>query len=84
MSTHTVHSSFHAGVDVISGRAGRRATAHPRTIATPDTAAAPTHPANPAHTACPGSLSPAGDPQILRRWSVAGLIASAPRPRLIT
>lgn len=82
MSTQTVHSPFHAS-GLTSGRTGRRVTAHPRTIGASDTAAARTGPASPSQAARPSRLRPADEPQILRRWSVAGLIASAPRPRRV-
>jgi len=79
MSTRTIHTPFHAG-DLISERTARRARAHPRTVAAPDAAPAPAPATDAARRDTP---SPAGDARILRRWSVAALIASAPRPRAL-
>jgi hypothetical protein len=82
MSTRTVHTPFHAG-DLISKRTARRARAHPRTVAVPDAAAAPAPATNAGLAARRDTPSPAGEAKILRRWSVAALIASAPRSRVV-
>ena len=80
MSKRTVHTSRHAG-DVVSERTARRASVHPRTVTVPH--APPTPAPSPATSADDNARrdtpSPNGDAQILRRWSVAALIASAPR-----
>ncbi len=62
--------TFHAPFnprDMISERAARRAAAHPRTAAPPDA----------------GAPAAAETPQILRRWSVAELVAAATWPRVV-
>ena len=92
MSTRTVHTPFHPS-DLISDRSARRASAHRRTVALPDAAPvsnatsaldARSAPAtNAAVTAHRDTPSPAGEARILRRWSVAALIASAPRPQVV-
>ena len=78
MSTHTVHVPFNPR-DLISERAARRAAAHPRTPAATGGAATPTEAADTARQAKSDS---AGNPQILRRWSVAKLVAAAKWPRV--
>lgn len=80
MSKRIVHTSLHAG-ELVSERTARRANAHARAVAVPAARQTPA----PAMSAAVGDRRdpprPTGDVQILRRWSVAALIASAPRPR---
>jgi len=84
MSTHTFHTPFNPR-HLISERSARRAAAHPRAVAAPDAAAAPAEaaPTEIAPTAGNDSASSAGNPQILRRWSVTQLVAAATWPRVI-
>lgn len=74
MNTHTRHAPFSAG-DLISERAARRATAHRRTAVGSETAPVPAH--APDITPPGSDQDPAGGARILRRWSVAELIARA-------
>ena len=76
MSTHTFHAPFNPR-DLISERAARRAAAHPRTIAAMRPAATPDGAAEAADAARQDNSSSAGNAQILRRWSVAELVAAA-------
>jgi hypothetical protein len=79
MSTHTFHAPFNPR-DLISERAARRAAAHLRTAASQDAAATP---ANASDGTRRDSTNTAENPQILRRWSVAELVAAAAWPRVI-
>ena len=79
MNTHTFHAPFNPR-DLISERAARRAAAHQRTVAAK---AAVATPAEAADTARQDSSGSAGNPQILRRWSVAKLVAAATWPRVV-
>jgi hypothetical protein len=83
MSAHTFHAPFNSR-DLISERAARRAAAHPRTVVAKDAAAPPADPVvNTVGTVREVGSSSAGSPQILRRWSVAKLVAAATWPRVI-
>ena len=81
MSTRTNHSRFRSR-DRISERAARRAFAHFRTAAVKDAAAAAPGPANVRVDAGGDTHGSAGDSQILRRWSVAELIAAGSSRRV--
>jgi hypothetical protein len=70
MSICTIHTPFRHG-DLMSDGAARRRVAHLRPAARSD---APTSLGGPADRA---TSYPAGTPQILRRWSIAELIAAA-------
>jgi hypothetical protein len=74
MSTCTIHIPFAVG-DLISERATRRTVAHPRPAVIKH---APTSLAGAADR---DTSSPATNSQVLRRWSIAELIAAATWPR---
>ena len=76
MSTRIVHTPSRGG-DLISERVARRATAHRRPRVAPEPAAAPGAPASPAVAVAEPTATPAPAAKILRRWSVAELIARA-------
>ena len=78
MSTHTFHTPFNPR-DLISERSARRAAAHSRAAANKAVAATAAEGADTART---DATSTAGNPQILRRWSVAKLVAAATWPRV--
>ena len=63
MSTRIINTPFHSG-DLLSERAARRVTAHRRPVVAPEAVA-------------PSGGRPGTGPKILRRWSVAELIARA-------
>lgn len=75
MSICTIHTPFRNG-DLTSERAARRRVAHLRPAARNDV---PTSLAGPADRAA--SHPADGTSQILRRWSIAELIAAATWPR---
>ncbi len=74
MSTCTIHPPFRVG-DLISERAARRSVAHQRPAARNDS------PTSLAGSADRDTSSPVAKPQILRRWSIAELIAAATWPQ---
>ena len=74
MSTCTIHMPFPVG-DLISERTVRRSAAHQSPAARNH---APTSLAGPAAR---DTSAPAADSQVLRRWSIAELIAAATWPR---
>ena len=77
MSTRTIHASFRSG-DLISERAARRVMAHRRPVVPLEPTAALGAPPSPALAARELTPRPAATgPKILRRWSVAELIARA-------
>jgi hypothetical protein len=85
MSRHTIHTPFQSG-DLITERAARRVTAHPRAAAAPAPEVTPASAMNTApatHQSTP-TPTPASGPRILRRWSVAELIyRAAARPPVL-
>ena len=76
MSRHTIHTPGRSG-DLVTERAARRISAHPR--AATASAGAPAAPVSPAPSAQPPipTATQASGARILRRWSVAELIARA-------
>ncbi len=76
MSTRTNHRQVRAG-DRISERAARRVIAHLRTAPLTGAPPAPSDPANATVDDRRDTQRSAANPQILRRWVVADLIAAA-------
>ncbi len=76
MSTRTTNSQYHSG-DRISERAARSAMAHFRAAAAKRTSPSAPGPANAVVDDSRDNRRSATDPQILRRWAVADLIAAA-------
>jgi hypothetical protein len=80
MSRLTIHTPFQSG-DMISERAARRVAAHPRAAAAPAPEVTPARPVNTAPAARQPTPTPppsqTNGARILRRWSVAELIARA-------
>jgi hypothetical protein len=76
MSTRTTNSQHHSR-DRISERAARGAMAHFRTAAARGTSLAALGPANAIVNDRRDNRRSTTDPQILRRWAVADLIAAA-------
>jgi hypothetical protein len=81
MTTRANHRQFRAG-DRISERAARRAIAQFRTAAVNGAPPAPSDPANATVNDRRDTRRSAADPQILRRWVLADLIADASRRRV--
>jgi hypothetical protein len=78
MSTRTNHRPFRTG-DRVSQHAGRRVIAQFRTPVRDPARPAPSDPANATVDDRHDTQRSASDPQILRRWVVADLIAAAGR-----
>ena len=78
MSRDTIYAPGPSG-DLITDRVARRISVHPRVATVPAPPVAPVASLNPAPTAQLPSptAAAAGGARILRRWSVAGLIAHA-------
>jgi hypothetical protein len=76
MSTRTTDSQYHSG-DRISERAARGAMAYFRAAPARGASPAPADRANSIVNDRRGNRRSTTDPQILRRWAVADLIAAA-------
>jgi len=76
MSTRTTNSQYHSG-DRISERAARRAVAHYGGTVSKRAPAPAVDPANVIDNDRRDTHGSAGDVRVLRRWSVADLIAAA-------